>query len=91
MTREVALQLFLDEKGFAFDTEHVFRGLTLSETSTGFNCVVRATTKTGQAVYAMTTALDPQEGLNRLYGALTHGNGSTLWRPDRFAASRGGV
>lgn len=91
MTREIALQLFLDSKGFIFDTDHLFRGITVSETSTGFNCVIRAMTKTGQPVYAMTTAQDPQEGLNRLYTALAHGNGHTLWRHDRFASSRGGA
>ncbi len=91
MTREIALQLFLDPKGFVFDTEFVFRGITVSETSAGFNCVVRAWTKRGDPVYAMTTAQDPAEGLNRLYDALAHGNGDTLWRHDRFATSRGGV
>lgn len=90
MTRETALQLFLDPKGFVFDTDYLFRGLTVSETSTGYNCVIRGTTKTGQAVYAMTTAQDPQEGLNKLYDALSKGNGHTLWRHDRYASSKGG-
>lgn len=90
MSREIALQLFLDEKGFVFDTEHVFRGLTISETSGGFNCVIRAASKAGDPVYAMTTAVDAQEGFNKLYDALSKGNGATLWRHDRYAASRGG-
>lgn len=88
--REIALQLLLDDKGFIFDTGFTFRGLTVSETSTGFNCVVRATSKAGGPVYAMTSDTDPAEGLNRLYDALSQGNGHTLWRFDRFASSRGG-
>ncbi len=90
MTRETALQLFLDGKGFVFDTGYIFRGLTISENGGGFNCVLRAWTRTNQAVYAMTTADDPQEGINKLYEALSHGNGDTLWRPDKFASPRGG-
>lgn len=90
MTRPSALQLIFDHQGFIFDTEATFRGLTISENSEGFNCVIRATLGANEPVYAMTTAEDPQEGLNRLYEALTHGNGSTLWRHDRYASSRGG-
>lgn len=90
MSREVALQLFLDPKGFVFDTDHTFRGMTISETSAGYNCVIRAWSRTNEPVYAMTTATDAQEGLNRLYDALAHGNGNTLWRVDGFATARGG-
>jgi hypothetical protein len=88
--REKAISLVLDPHGFVFDTEHTFRGLTISEKDNGYNIILRAYSRDGSAVYAMTHADDPQWGLECLWEAILKGNGYTLWRPDRFASIRGG-
>lgn len=87
MTRQVAVRLDIDDKGFIFDTGLTFRGLTISEAPGGWNCVLRAREKSGAPVYAMTTATEPAEGLAKLYEAVSHGKGERLWRHDRFATS----
>lgn len=90
MTGSNAITIVLDMHGFAFETGLSFRGLTISETSTGFNCVLRAWEKSGSPVYAMTVADDPQEGITRLWLSVSAGNGSVLWRHDKYASARGG-
>ena len=87
MTRQIALALTLDEKGFHFDTGYGFRGLTVSEAPGGWNCVIRGLDKRNSPVYAMTVAPDPAQGIADLFSALSHGTGDRLWRHDRFASS----
>ena len=90
MTNARSIEIVVDEHGFAFETERTFRGLTISESSGGFNCVIRARERSGAPVYAMTVDSDPQVGINRLYEALSMGNGDVLWRHDAFAARKDG-
>ena len=75
----------LDPKHFAHCTGMAFRGLTISATATGFNVVVRAETRDGNPVYAMTQHDDPLEGMRVLWGVITGRNGTQMWRRDRFA------
>lgn len=90
MASKESVVIHIDEQGFVFETGVMFRGLTISETSGGFNCVLRGREANGNPVYAMTTAEIPDEGLNRLWDAVRRGNGSVMWRHDRFAAQKEG-
>lgn len=89
MTSREAVFVQIDEKGFVFETSISFRGMTISETSEGFNCVIRGRESNGQAVYAMSVARDPGTGINDLWDAVRRGNGAVLWRLDRYAKTVG--
>lgn len=74
----------LEPHSFAHTTGMTFRGMTITETTGGYNVVLRAYTKSGTAVYAMTTETDYLEGLRRLLWAVSGAGGSELWRKDKF-------
>lgn len=84
--RQAPLSIIIDPHGFVFDTDHTFRGLTISEKDGGWNIIIRGRSRAGAPVYAMTHSDDPQHGLDILWDALAAGNGHTLWRVDRFAS-----
>ena len=79
------LYLTLDRKGLAFDLGVQFRGLTVSENSTGYHIILRAYLKNGSPVYAINDSTDPEEGLQDLFEALEARGGAGMWRRDKFA------
>lgn len=83
--RPVILDITFDEMAWHFDTGTHFRGLTISIAPEGWNIILRATTRAGEPVYAMTQDDDIQGGLRGLMEALTMGGGEKLWRHDRYA------
>ena len=82
------LDTILDGKEFAFYTGLVFRGLSISETSGGFNVVIRATRPLGDLVYCMVSHEDPQQGLKNLLNSVSVKGGESLWRYDKFSNQR---
>lgn len=82
--RTDSLSLQLDQKGLAFDLGVQFRGLTISENSSGYHIILRAYLRDGSPVYAINDADDPVEGLEDLMDVLLQRGGSGLWRKDKF-------
>lgn len=82
--RNLPLALTLDMKGLAYDLGVQFRGLTISENSSGYHIILRAYLKNGAPVYAINDAVDPEEGLQDLFDALEARGGSGMWRKDKF-------
>lgn len=82
--RRAPLALTLDMKGLSFDLGVEFRGLTISENSSGYHIILRAYLRNGSPVYAINDADDPEEGLQDLFDALENRGGSGLWRKDKF-------
>jgi hypothetical protein len=82
--RRVPLALTLDRKGLSFDLGVEFRGLTISENSTGYHIILRAYLRNGSPVYAINDAEDPVEGLQDLFDTLENRGGAGMWRKDKF-------
>lgn len=82
--RPVSLSLTLDTKGLSFDLGVEFRGLTISENSSGYHIILRAYLRNGSPVYAINDADDPGDGLQDLFDALANRGGSGMWRQDKF-------
>lgn len=85
MTSPLSLDtLLFDSKEFSFLTGHSFRGVTISQSGSGWNVVLRAFTSELDPVYAITQHDDPHEGLQLLLGALATRAGGQLWRHDKY-------
>lgn len=83
------LRNLFDPHTFAFETGYTLRGLSVTQHTEGYNCIVRACNRQGEGLYCLTVANSPLEGLWRLWEAACQGNGSTIWRTDKFF-SKGG-
>lgn len=83
--QEAGLALALNPQEFAYFTQQVFRGLTITERAEGYNIILRGYDKKGEPVYAMLAAVDPVEGLLKLLNALSDRGGESLWRTDKYA------
>lgn len=81
--------LLLDQQNYAFQTNTTFRGLTISQTGEGWNIILRAFLRDGEAVYTMTTAEDPGEGLSRLLAVLGTNGSEALWHRDKYYQGNG--
>ncbi len=78
------LTFFLDPEEFAYRTGVAFRGLTVSQTPTGWNIIFRAYLKGGQAVYTMSQGDDLSGGLRALFAVAAGRNGNKCWHRDKF-------
>lgn len=79
------LKYLLDPKEFAAVTGATFRGVSVTPNGDGWNCIVRATLRDGQPVYAMTVNQDPAAGLNDVMWMVSSRGGASCWRHDRYA------
>lgn len=84
-----ALEFKFSPKEFLFEIGVEFRGLTISESSEGYNIIIRAYLRNNSPVYAMVNHEDPYEGLYVLMETLSQKNGSGLWRTDKFYHRKG--
>lgn len=81
------ISLELHAKSFSFELGAAFRGLTITETSNGFNIILRASLSNGTPVYSMTVADDIGKGLSSLIDALSGSGGAKLWHFDKYASN----
>lgn len=84
MARDSLQDVVLDGKVFAWYTGLPFRGLTITQYSTMWNVVLRATNRQGVNVYAMVRVHDPLEGLGQLMEMLSSKGGSRHWHVDKY-------
>lgn len=89
MTLNHTLDLRLSEKEFAYRTGVSFRGLTISQTETGWNVIIRGFKRDHTPVYSIFQHHDPVTALEMLVGALGGKAGPRMWHKDKFYSANG--
>lgn len=89
MASNHTLAVRLSEKEFAYRTGVSFRGLTISQTETGWNVVVRGFSREGAPVYSLVQHTDAVTALEILVQSLSGRDGPALWHKDKFYRGNG--
>lgn len=84
MASNYTLSLTFSGKEFAYRTGVRFRGLTISQTETGYNIVIRGFTSDRAPVYSMAQHENPALGLDILLNALDGKGGARMWHKDKY-------
>jgi hypothetical protein len=83
-TRSPHPTLFIDLQVFTEETYMTFEGITVNPRDNGWYFTIRARNRAGEALYASMWFDTLDEGLFRLYRALSSRNGRDLWKRDRY-------
>lgn len=79
------IEALLDPQVFAYHTGVSLRGYSAQRKNGEWQVIFRGRTKKDKFVYCLYVAVELEDAIEGLYGALLRRGGSRLWYPDKYA------